>query len=938
MRKIYPLVFIVAFGAFFALQAVATPPPFAVAPLGLKSLMPHPVYWAASVEYGGKLYLFGGVDNYADRAYTQIYDPVTDTWTLGTDMPLARRLASAAVANGKIYVMGGRDNVGPLNHNYEYDPVNDTWALRYVLPAALRGHSAVGIGTKVYVFGGYSATSAVKTLWIYESLSDSWSAGQVIPYSGTGSAWGNAVWVPSVDRIVYVAGQNATTGASSYIGLSFAYHPASDTWDAAQPAMPTGVSQFAIAHDPVSGKVFTFGGQFWSTAESADMTGTYNMVLDTASWTWNSSSYLAVMPSPPARRGQGALYSGGRIYLAGGFMDSDTLALTSAYDPMADTWYQPNPQSAELRQGPSVQAVGNLIYTIGGAIGLTTPGTVLAFNPATGVWGAKAAVDPVPRQNAVSAMWGGKIVLSGGDNVTSPVGGSTVLYNPAADSFSTLDPDPVSRTQSCGAVVSDTLYVFGGYDSTPTLLASTRALDLTTGNWSTKADLPVPLAEATAQAYGGKIYIIGGYDGVGGTGENELHDDVIIYDPALDSFSVGAAMPHAIRRGSSVVWGGYIVQDSGLYQYWNTESAFVFQDMSQWVQFYDPAANMWYESLPRGWGRQVHGSAIVGDRLYSIMGADYRYFAARLDIVALGGGLPCTQQPTGLTAPGASDPEPCLGGSLNITWPSEPADWNDGGVSPRRSYRVWRDGAPMTTGGCSGLFALGSTGCADNTTVAGNTYSYQVEYINSYYCWDLSPATVASDRKFEVPVIYGPGSNTCPDPTFMLSTMPYSTYQWYRNGLAIPGATDQGYEVSVVGSYAVYATDSFGCGGASADWAAMLWFCPKTEVSPVGAPVPLQIQQNSESYTGYYIYFQRVDGLGYNLYEGNIGNWYDHGSTATCNLWSQEIDSGLMRAALPHTEGNKYYLITAYDSLYEGPSGYKTNGTEIDTDQSTCGP
>ncbi|MEY4594660.1 MAG: hypothetical protein RIQ47_1070, partial [Bacteroidota bacterium] len=38
-----------------------------------------------------------------------------------------------------------------------------------------------------------------------------------------------------------------------------------------------------------------------------------------------------------------------------------------------------------------------------------------------------------------------------------------------------------------------------------------------------------------------------------------------------------------------------------------------------------------------------------------------------------------------------------------------------------------------------------------------------------------------------------------------------SSYQWYRNGVAIPGATDQLYVALQGGDYSVEATDSLGC-------------------------------------------------------------------------------------------------------------------------------
>ncbi len=54
----------------------------------------------------GKLYLFGGLGD-GSEGTVQIYDPVTDSWTQGANVPFNTGSASTALIAGKVYLAGG---------------------------------------------------------------------------------------------------------------------------------------------------------------------------------------------------------------------------------------------------------------------------------------------------------------------------------------------------------------------------------------------------------------------------------------------------------------------------------------------------------------------------------------------------------------------------------------------------------------------------------------------------------------------------------------------------------------------------------------------------------------------------------------------------------------------------------------------------------------
>jgi hypothetical protein len=206
----------------------------------------------------------------------------------------------------------------------------------------------------------------------------------------------------------------------------------------------------------------------------------------------------------------------------------------------------------------------------------------------------------------------------------------------------------------------------------------------------------------------------------------------------------------------------------------------------------------------------------------------------------------------------------------------------------------------------------------------------------------LTSTTVGWPATPVPPLVTGSSGNTCPAATAVLTASAgYSTYQWLFNGVPIVGATSSTYGATVTGNYSVEVTDGDGCAGASAGHAVLIVFCSTSEVSPVYAAFPARL---TKSETGNYLYFQRIDAAeGYNLYEGNIGTWYSHKGAAgnVCHVSVNvltDLGTGEMRAAITPSEGDHYYLVTAYAGSVEGPTGFASSGDERDPSQNTCPP
>lgn len=191
------------------------------------------------------------------------------------------------------------------------------------------------------------------------------------------------------------------------------------------------------------------------------------------------------------------------------------------------------------------------------------------------------------------------------------------------------------------------------------------------------------------------------------------------------------------------------------------------------------------------------------------------------------------------------------------------------------------------------------------------------------------------------PSLTGPAVNSCPDPTVTLSTGSYTGYRWLVDGESVPGAGGSEYVVSLPGDYRVTVTDASGCKATTNAATVTLQFCATTEVSPAGALHPLRIDRSVVSPSGYAVTFQESAGaLGYNLYTGTVGGWYDHGDPGdnACDAPTRTAAGGVVEIDLPLPAGDGYYLVSAFDAANEGPAGHDGSRAPIPPAEQTCLP
>lgn len=188
-----------------------------------KVTMPKALFGARAAAIGSKIYIVGGVTNLGfDRWNVEnsllIFDTETQNWTEGATLPVALTQAGVVAVDGKIYVFGGNIGNYPGNiasgQSYIYDPASDSWSQGADLPIPVID-PGVDVDPKtgiVTLLGGfvvadlYADPSAVPNLQLFDPVSLSWSMGPSMqrPRYGMGV-------LRHGDTLVAVSGYGAST-------------------------------------------------------------------------------------------------------------------------------------------------------------------------------------------------------------------------------------------------------------------------------------------------------------------------------------------------------------------------------------------------------------------------------------------------------------------------------------------------------------------------------------------------------------------------------------------------------------------------------------------------------------------------------------------------------------------------------------------------------
>jgi Kelch motif len=143
---------------------------------------------------------------------------------------------------------------------------------------------------------------------------------------------------------------------------------------------------------------------------------------------------------------------------------------------------------------------------------------------------------------------GGRVYLAGGIGPGKDLATSMLVYDPAADRWTTAVGPPTKREHLGGAAAKGLVYTVGGRTSAGNLSA-VESFDPATGRWTSRPDLPTPRGGlAAAATCTGAVVAVGGEAA-------KTFPEAELFDPGRDIWQALPPMPSP-RHGLGVVTVG----------------------------------------------------------------------------------------------------------------------------------------------------------------------------------------------------------------------------------------------------------------------------------------------------------------------------------------------------------------------------------------------
>jgi len=332
--------------------------------------------------------------------------------------------------------------------------------------------------------------------------------------------------------------------------------------------------------DPSNGMDFWHINQYASGGDWHTRIGKFNFVggaSPTPTATPSSCSWAAGpdLPSPDTRSVGVFFPANGKFYVMGG-RDENNVELTNPfeYDPVANTWTTKSatyPDASTNNMGCSVLTDSGTpyIYCVGGSnfAAQTTTGRVFRYDPIADAMSTVPANWPSGDANILPggfSVYNNNMFILGGFNVNVSMDDNIWQFDPVALVWTHKNahlPTPLGYIPQ--ATIGNLIYTGGGSTYDGTLLHdSTISLvyDPVADTIGNIAAIPRATGETRGLNFCNTMYVLGG-----GREAPNPSNEVDIYDPVANSWSVGTPFPTAGRNfaadtdGTNNIWkaGGY---------------------------------------------------------------------------------------------------------------------------------------------------------------------------------------------------------------------------------------------------------------------------------------------------------------------------------------------------------------------------------------------
>lgn len=188
----------------------------------MRAPMPTSRSAGAAAVIDGKIYVAGGrPPRGADFA---VYDPARNEWTALPDLPTQRNHLIAAAHGGKLYVFGGRFEGGFTSQAADaveiFDPATNRWSRGPNMPKPRGGINGVAANGCIHIFGGEFATGVHPDHDVFDPAKGTWTSLPNMPVPVHG-----VTGLHFEDGLIYLPGGGIMQGGSSGSRRHQVYRP-----------------------------------------------------------------------------------------------------------------------------------------------------------------------------------------------------------------------------------------------------------------------------------------------------------------------------------------------------------------------------------------------------------------------------------------------------------------------------------------------------------------------------------------------------------------------------------------------------------------------------------------------------------------------------------------------------------------------------------------
>ncbi len=543
----------------------------------------------------GQVLVVGGRNGSGSLSSAEIYDPSTGAWSNTGHLANPRsRHTSTLLPSGQVLVVGGW-NGGSLSSAEIYDPTKGTWTNAGNLANPRVDHTSTLLPSgQVLVVGGYSGggySDISLSAEIYNPTTGTWTeAGR----PATRRFEHTSTLLPS-GQVLVVGGYVGSGGSLSSAEI---YDPIKGTWtDAGNLANPRRQHTSTLLP---SGQVLVAGGYGSGYLSSAE-------IYDPSTGTWSDAGNLA----NPRGQHTSTLLPSGQVLVAGGQNGSNIWSSAEIYDPSTGTWSDAGNLANPREDHTSTLLPSGKVLVVGGYNGGYLSSAEI-YDPSTGIWSDAGNLANPRSRHTSTLLPSGQALVVGGYGGSGAYLSSAEIYDPSTGTWSDAGhlANPRSRHTST-LLPSGRVLVVGGYSGGGGSLSSAETYDPSTGTWSDAGRLATSRYDHTSTLLpSGKVLVVGGRNGDGSLSSAEL------YDPSTGtrSYTGRLDIPRYDHTSTLLPWGGVFVvggrgqETDGDYINWRS------------AEIYDPSTETWSDAGHLATSRARHTSTLLPSGQVLIVG------------------------------------------------------------------------------------------------------------------------------------------------------------------------------------------------------------------------------------------------------------------------------------------------------------------------------